>query len=164
MATGINNRQNGHIRMKIIGIITARSNRIGLSDAYRLAHALPPRRGMIIEPRATPWVWHHKETPALKGRHKDWPDKGGRTVKENGFVISPFQGLYMSRCLPRALPWAVICRPFRAKNVRSADFPVCRIAGFPTCGARMPKRVWCYDALPIGKSAERQTRKSALQF
>ena len=103
------------LRMKIIGMIPVRSNQIGLSNAYRRARALPPRRGMIIKPRATPWVWNHKETPALKGRHKDWLSKRRRTVEKNGLVISPFQGLCVSHSLPRALPWAAIELPFRAK-------------------------------------------------
>jgi len=37
-----------------------------------------------------------------------------RSIKEK--YVTPFQGYILGSFLPRALPWAGMCRPFRAKE------------------------------------------------
>ncbi len=73
-----------------------------------------PRRGGIRQPRATPWgrVAHERGSPERAA----YEPSGGRfRLSASGRPISPFQG-FGAHCdpLPRALPWAVVLRPFGA--------------------------------------------------
>jgi len=57
--------------------------------SWRIAGFLPPQRGRICQPRATPWVGSCKESSALKGRNK-----------RRTHAITPFQGLGIPIGLP----------------------------------------------------------------
>ena len=78
----------------------------------------------FLAEEAVAWETRVKKRQALKGRHKTttpictihrW-NANGLKARQNVAPrsVSPFQGLdgiYL--CPPRALPWAVLCQPFR---------------------------------------------------
>src|SRR4029079_2821935 len=66
--------------------------------------AIQPRRGEIAKPRATPWESSRRRSLALKGRNSSIPPLQGSTDR-------PPYG-------PRALPWALLSRPFGAEGAR----------------------------------------------
>ena len=88
---------------------------VGNCDTY-LILPLKPEGLELQQPRATPWVEHHQQSQALKGRSSDITftnqSPGCYFCLGGSIALTGLEYAYVPQ--PRALPWAIEVPAFQA--------------------------------------------------